>query len=572
VPEAPTDGQQYARQSSAWSVVVGGGGAPSGPAGGDLTGTYPNPTLAAVGSSGTVGTGADTTISITTDTKGRVTSKVAYMITPAAIGAAPAASLGNYLPLAGGTLTGTLTAQDIVPSSGTRQLGAQANPWISAWAMGVSVTNAAGLHRSLIFQSAALNRWTLRANATAESGSNAGSDFEIVRFNDAGTSLGNALALNRATGNAAFSGAVSALSFNANNVAALTTSGVNSKLVTTASGYLELGGNNAVTVQVYDTGVFPAVAGRQLGNFFAPWDQIWGVSYIITGAAGTNRIQSYRTAADRRWETGADATAESGSNAGSNFAIARYNDAGTLLGTPLAINRATGIADFAATPTVAGVPLGGSVSIGTTPPASPTAGKLWWNSETGQLFVYYTDANSSQWVPAAPMTGPQQTAGGTFFAAVSITGFTSTPATMVWTAGQVLTGNEQGWYNPANGRWTPPPGRYRVFSTIGAGLSSGATLVNAIMRKNGTPLLGSIQVPANSGWYGDPCVEAILDMNGTDWIDIQVSANNGANLNMWCWFGAHPILTGMPGVRQPTISTSAPSGGIDGDVWYQVAP
>jgi hypothetical protein len=33
-----------------------------------------------------------------------------------------------------------------------------------------------------------------------------------------------------------------------------------------------------------------------------------------------------------------------------------------------------------------------------TPPASPYPGQLWWASLVGQLFVYYQDANSSQWV------------------------------------------------------------------------------------------------------------------------------------------------------------------------------
>jgi hypothetical protein len=42
-----------------------------------------------------------------------------------------------------------------------------------------------------------------------------------------------------------------------------------------------------------------------------------------------------------------------------------------------------------------------STTVSTTAPVSPSAGDLWWNSETGQLKVYYTDGDSSQWVDAA---------------------------------------------------------------------------------------------------------------------------------------------------------------------------
>lgn len=41
-------------------------------------------------------------------------------------------------------------------------------------------------------------------------------------------------------------------------------------------------------------------------------------------------------------------------------------------------------------------------SLSTSPPSSPTAGNLWWQTDTGSLKIYYTDANTSQWVDASP--------------------------------------------------------------------------------------------------------------------------------------------------------------------------
>ena len=41
---------------------------------------------------------------------------------------------------------------------------------------------------------------------------------------------------------------------------------------------------------------------------------------------------------------------------------------------------------------------GTKVSMLQTPPASPAPGDLWWETDTGNLFVYYDDGSSSQWV------------------------------------------------------------------------------------------------------------------------------------------------------------------------------
>lgn len=38
---------------------------------------------------------------------------------------------------------------------------------------------------------------------------------------------------------------------------------------------------------------------------------------------------------------------------------------------------------------------------GENPPPNPTPGTFWWDSTSGQLYIWYTDADSSQWMQAA---------------------------------------------------------------------------------------------------------------------------------------------------------------------------
>ena len=74
---------------------------------------------------------------------------------------------------------------------------------------------------------------------------------------------------------------------------------------------------------------------------------------VIDGDAGQSKIITYRTGGLQRFGMYVNNTAESGSNAGSDFQIRAYNDAGSLLSTPFFIKRSSG-----------------NIGIGTTSPAS----------------------------------------------------------------------------------------------------------------------------------------------------------------------------------------------------------
>jgi hypothetical protein len=74
--------------------------------------------------------------------------------------------------------------------------------------------------------------------------------------------------------------------------------------------------------------------------------ELYNGNIAINGAAGVFRTLSFRTSTIPRFIALLDTSAESGSNAGSDFNLGRYNDAGALIATTFSIVRSTGLALF----------------------------------------------------------------------------------------------------------------------------------------------------------------------------------------------------------------------------------
>jgi len=74
--------------------------------------------------------------------------------------------------------------------------------------------------------------------------------------------------------------------------------------------------------------------------------------FSITKAAGNARTLDILSGTSKRWDYGADAVAEGGSNAGSDWRLKRYSDAAAFLGDAIIVTRSSGLVAFETTPKV----------------------------------------------------------------------------------------------------------------------------------------------------------------------------------------------------------------------------
>jgi hypothetical protein len=185
------------------------------------------------------------------------------------------------------------------------------------------------------------------------------------------------------------------------------------------------------------------------------------------------------------------------------------------------------------------------------------------NEVTVQVLVHVLENDDAlpptdAWVDTVVVVpaGPSGTTGVGDFCAVNTdpVGLPTTPVVM--TPPTIQSGNAGDWYDPATGRYTPPPGRYFLHATVTAGSSMEVAGIQVNLRKNGSPISApGIQVASAGTYSGDPANAATVDANGTDFFDFTCFASGNASSTL-IQFLAFPLSSvgGAPkGPSMPEI-------------------
>lgn len=304
--------------------------------------------------------------------------------------------------VAGNLLIGTTT--DSMAANGSLRVAKEAVIGDNTGAPTLSISGAAANNRTFNFSTGVTGRWSIICNSTTESGSDAGSNLDIVARTDAGAIIDTPISFARvAAGQITirrqttldFAGAVFTVGNGGSagtpimQLTAAAASPADVRFLTNGSrrwvfqksSGAESGSNAGSDFALHsysDTNTLidtPLIINRAAGTgiFLARPTTINYSSAILTigdgtgspaininGAAGGLRQLSFNSAASSRWIFKVDNTAEAGSNAGSDFSILARSDAGTAIDTPLTIVRAAGGAITLARPTICGADPGGS--------------------------------------------------------------------------------------------------------------------------------------------------------------------------------------------------------------------
>lgn len=144
-----------------------------------------------------------------------------------------------------------------------------------------------------------------------------------------------------------------------------------------------------------------------------------------------------------------------------------------------------------------------SITISDTPPASPAPGAMWWESDTGGLFIYYNDGNTSQWVSVGGSAARLETVGPyTQQVFTSGSGTYTTPAGVAWIEVEMVGGGSGGNSNGAGGAGGN--------TTFGGSLTANGGTSGA----GGAATGGGVNITGGIGTNGGPSISGVYGEGG----------------------------------------------------------
>lgn len=163
---------------------------------------------------------------------------------------------------------------------------------------------------------------------------------------------------------------------------------------------------------------------------------------------------------------------------------------------------------------------GGGATISDTAPASPSAGDLWWNSSNGQMYTYYNDGTSSQWVVANSFTGGSgylPLTGGTITGNLAVSGTVSGSGaglTSIPVSGISATGT------PSSSTYLRGDGAWQSIAT------GSLTLLATLNTTSGTTQVASSLPTTYANLF--IVVNGVTNSTSADSLMLEASGNNGS--------------------------------------------
>lgn len=201
----------------------------------------------------------------------------------------------------------------------------------------------------------------------------------------------------------------------------------------------------------------------------------------------------------------------------------------TFTGDPRAPTPAPGDNDTSLATTAfvtAALAAGASIAVGTTPPGSPGANMLWWNSELGSLFIYYNDGNTTQWVPAAPspLTAPAVPAARFGRAAGYASGNTS-GGWLTVAVDTVAFNDGAGTFSA--GVWTPGAGTWhfdaQLYLSATAGAGQNQLGLGIALNNEAAPSIATSFLFCYPGQVMSPVVSCMAKLSASDNVRLKYS-------------------------------------------------